>query len=225
MLVASRLGLGQEGSIKFNFPEHPRLVTRLEDCGLTFLQENSCFSKTKITAEHTWGERDTMPDVHIVFAGWDFVEKTLRRDRSQCSVQVWLEHAGPNHQPIRRREFVKSQFGGFFTPTKTTGVNLSNRNVEFFDPLAYASALLPALIVELSRTRRTVMGPFRGRIELDGVLARRDGMPEKNVQTALLQFLNQELILRVRKTRRKQQDPSQQSPNFSVKKMHVSKKE
>ena len=48
-------------------------------------------------------------------------------------------------------------------------------------------------------------------------------MPEKNVQTTLLQFLNQELILRVRKTRRKQQDPSQQAPNFSVKKMHVSK--
>ena len=67
------------------------------------------------------------------------------------------------------------------------------------------------------------MGPFRGRIELDGVLAWCDGMPEKNVQTALLQFLNQELILRVRKTRRQQQDPSQQAPNFSVKKMHVSK--
>jgi hypothetical protein len=170
MLVASRLGLEQEGSIKFNFPEHPGLVTRLEDCGLTFLQENSCFSKTKITAEHTWGERDTMPDVHIVFAGWDFVEKTLRRDRSQCSVQVWLEHAGPNHQPIRRREFFKSQFGCFFTPTKTTGVNLSNGNVEFFDPLAYAPALLPALIVGCREPEEQSWGRSVGGLNLTGSL-------------------------------------------------------
>jgi hypothetical protein len=61
--------------------------------------------------------------------------------------------------------------------------------------------LIPALVIELSRTSRTVMGPFRGRIELDGVLARGDGMPEKNIQPALLQFLNQQWILRLRKTR------------------------
>jgi hypothetical protein len=109
------------------------------------------------------------------------------------------------------------------TPTKTAGINLSNGNVELFDPLADAPALLPALIIELSRTRRTVMGPLRGRIELDGVLARCDGMPEKNVQTALLQFLYQQLILGVRKTRREQQDPSQQTPNFSIEKMHFKK--
>jgi hypothetical protein len=68
MPAASRLGLEQDGSIKFNFPKHPRLVSGFEDCGLTFLQENPCVSKAKVTAEHTLREGDTMPNVDIVFA-------------------------------------------------------------------------------------------------------------------------------------------------------------
>ena len=45
------------------------------------------------------------------------------------------------------------------------------------EPLAYSLTLRPALVIELARTRRTVMGPFSGWIELDRVLAGRDGMP------------------------------------------------
>ena len=55
-------------SIKFYFSQHPGFVTWLEDGSFPFFQENSGFRKTKITAEHTWGERDTVPDIHIVFA-------------------------------------------------------------------------------------------------------------------------------------------------------------